>query len=522
MKHINTISFLYQKYLDNTLTNDDITSYTIRFNRKLCSKKETRRNNAKSFCFVNEKSFEDSKVFWINLAISSLIKKTMTESNIILEHSLDIVLPLLYVTFDGGFTNRFKSLLDSVFFDEQFSDEIDNSYFLKIERSDIMLFIKVFHSRRGHLSWSCGEVLSKKIKSGHLLSSKDISNNGMSTRIDFWKYLNLNDIQVFYISVGSISFMELSEWHYYNDYLKTKKGYYPDSLETSEIILNNINKWLYLILFILFDQKEKLYIDEDFEDIKDFYIQLGFSDVRHYFGVGLFDFKGFKFYDFILNKNLWRFLSLMEYEESKYLGIFNIKRICINHFNFLFKNLWNTLKKKNTQFEISDILQSICDLNLVLDVTMDLRPKYRHPVTYDFFTTLRVIPTLPFPIKNDFVKPIIELTENIITEIETLSYYLDLTLTQNEAEDEYHDYKKFYIQKYNEQMLEKLKDPIYLADKSGDYDKAQKLISEKFKDAHNDTKTKIKVRLDEYRKEKPWEKHGIRKHLNLKPNESFR
>ena len=513
MKHINTIETLYKKYINKTLITEELDSYKIQFERKDTLVKETRLKDAKFASLLHFKI--ENKV-----CLSSKLIEILEEHMIFLDSSIDIMLPLLYITLDGGFVNRLQDILDTAFYDSKYTQLIDNSYFIKIERSDVMLFLRIFHTRRNAFP-ECLDYFSKRIRSGSLLVSEHSSE--IESRTLFWNYLNLYDLRIVYINVTNIQLPKLGEWEYYIEYLKEKKGYYPDGDELHEIILNNNNKWIYHILNTLFGGQEKFYIGEDLEDVNKFYISLGLNKTRNFLGVGLFDFtEKHQLGDIILDRRYWKNLELIQYSESLYATVYNLNNTCFHYYQLLLREIFGVLKNKSKGLDILDLIIRIYCINIITDVTLDLREAYRHPVTYDFFTTIRIIPIDSIPIKQEFIKPLLDLTEDVRIEIKKISQCFKIKLTEYECEDDFHNYKKFYIQYYQTQLLHNLNDSINIADNSGDYDKAQKLISEKFNYTKYELEKKIQETLEKYRKEKPWEKRGIRKHLKLKPNESFR
>ena len=490
MKHISNIELLYQKYIKNTLTDIDLEDYKKLFDRQEVFRKETRFDDAKFVSLFKTENLHESE-FENTASLSDIVQTIIIEHNLLLDISTSIILPLVYITLDGNFITRFKKLLNTTFCDTK------NSYFMKFERSDLFLSIKIFYTEDFPISGCNLEFMSKQIKSGCLLAPNEV--NDFVTRLNFWNYLNLYDFQIMWSGINHLNIPKLPEWLYYEDYLEKKKGYYPESTESGELTLHNNNKWFHLLLMKLFNEQEKFYIGEDFEDVRNFYIKLGFTKVRNYLGFGLFDFTDkYDLLDEILNKNCWKYLKLVKYYKGLYSSLWNMHNLCTHFYDYLIEDLLGVINKKNVKnLGIEGIIVRVVLLNLILDVTMDFRPKYRHPVTYDFFTTVRVIPTERYPTKNVFVEPILNLTE-----------------------DDYHNYKKFFVEKSNEQMLRNLQDPIYLADKSGDYDKAQKLIFQECKEIKEKLKKK---HLSEHVINNDRSKtHGIRKNLKLKPNESFR
>ena len=511
--HLDYIENMYIKNKLNKLTDSDIKEYYNKFivHSYYAGGRRDRLNKA-VFMFNNTGSAAQKQLL-------DHINDVLAKHDLLIFNVVMISIPLFYITFDGTFAVKLQKLIDDHITPLEYKEK-DIPYFVLFDRSDLFIQASVYTVKsRCFYNPSppeCLKNMEKKIEGGYFRDTH-FEESDLKGRVLFWKSLDYDNVSVCSKRLGNGLGLDLPGTQAYPAYLEKKKGVYPDINEQCELRINHYNKLVPLIVTVTYEFKERLYKYETLDDLYNFYIGLGIIHFR-YIGVGVFKIEDIENYnDMILNKENWEYLEKEQYKDQAYFQYLSLKRWMLFFLDYRKRNIRRILES-SLDFDNIGKLKAVSELNILTDPTMDVRPKYRHPVTYDYFTTPRITHCYDSNIASvkeedlALCVPVLELTEEIKSLIEEHAPKWGYSLTNDANEDEYFIFRDFDIEGSKEQLEKDLKDPIYLASKERNLKKVLKLMDER---REEEQKSGLRhARCDD----KPV---GIRKHLNLKPEDNF-
>ena len=515
MTHLDYIENMYIKHKINKLTTSDIKEYHNKFTNPSLYYTGGRRDRLKNAIFTFDYTGSYPKY-----QIREHITKVLATNNLLILKVVMISIPLFYINFDGTFAIKLKKLVDAHIAPLQYKkDEVP--YFILFDRSDLFIQASVYTVEDDCFynpsPPECRKNMKKEIEAGYFRDNP-FEESDLNSRVSFWGSLGYDNVSVSCKWLGNGLGLDLPGTKAYPAYLEKKKGVYPDVNEQCELHINHYNKLVPLIVTVMYEYKDRLYKYETLADLYNFYIGLGLVQFR-YIGVGVFRIDDMENYnDMILNKASWGYLETEKYDDKFYFQYVHLEDSMLFLLNYRKRNIRRILE---SPLEYEDIgkLKSVAELNILTDPTMDVRPKYRHPVTYDYFTTPRITHSYDSNIASvkeedlSLCVSVVELTDEIKSLIEEHAPKWGYRLTMDAKEDEYFDFRDFDIKGSKEQLEKDLKDPEYLASKERNIEKLLKLIHERI-----EKNRKLGI-LPVCRDSTPV---GIREHLNLKPEDNFR
>ena len=471
--HLDYIEDMYLKHKLNKLTDSDIKDYHNKFTNPSLYYTGGRRDRLKHADFTF-----NSKGLYNKYNIREHITKVLLDNNLLIFDVVMISIPLFYITLDGSFTVKLKRLVDAHIAPLQCKKE-EVPYFILFDRSDLFIQASVYTvEKRCFYKPSppeCLENMEKMIEEGYF-KDNSFEKSDLKTRVSFWNSLGYDNVWVICKWLGSGLGLDLPGTQAYPAYLEKKKGVYPDINEQCELRIHHYNKLVPLIVTAMYEYKDRLYKYETLDDLYNFYIGLGLVQFR-YIGVGVFRIDDMENYtDMILTKKSWAFLEIEKYDDKYYFQYLHLQELMLFVLNYRKREV-RTILESPLDYEDIEKLKAVAELNILTDPTMDVRPKYRHPVTYDYFTTPRITHCYDSNIASvkeadlELCVPVVELTDDIKLLIEEHAPKWRYRLTKDANEDEYFTFRDFDIEGSKEQLEKDLKDPEYLARKERNTEK---------------------------------------------------